>query len=149
MRKLLMTLAILLATTLFIHHHAKARKPAVEPVTGLSIDNYEHVPPENARGYEWKYGTPKKIVPESTTKRAQKNLRPPEIEQESGNGFLSTIFILFIVLLPLAIWISLFIGLGKNRKLPEASENLPDNVTDLIKEKKDDENEDYKFPKAS
>lgn len=137
---------------------AQARKPAVEPVTGISIDDYKEVPPSEAQGYDWNKGQnnqanrkPKSVeqAPVNTDELPQK-----EIETVSTPDLTPAVVLLFMLSLPFGIW---FFLLGKLEK-PEnevgfqEDEDLDNTLAFPGKSKTEsnkDDDDDFDIPKAS
>jgi hypothetical protein len=136
-RQLLILVAFL--TFIFVLGRVEARRPAVEPVMGISIDEYQHVPPEKARGFDFTQKQTKKNN-EKVLKQKVSNSHPaqlPQVNNEKDTSAWSWTLIGFLFLLPALIWFSVYRALFKSRTEPEISQNLPDNVTELFKEPKE------------
>ncbi|MBK24365.1 MAG: hypothetical protein CME70_10245 [Halobacteriovorax sp.] len=153
MKKLIVLSIILLPLTAF------ARKPAVEPVTGISIDDYKEVPPEQAKGFDWNNEN-KNLRVEANSKPAIKvdvtKLPEQEIMTVSTPDLTPAIILMMMLALPFGIW---FFLLGKldapvNEKGFEEEEDYLDNTlafpSKKIKSEKDDnDDDDFNIPKAS
>lgn len=55
------TVSVFLFTIVSIPTVIQARKPAVSPVTGISIDDYNEISPSQAKGFYFSEGVPEKI----------------------------------------------------------------------------------------
>jgi hypothetical protein len=77
------------------------RKPAVLPVSGISIDDLEPVTEEQAKGYEFKNELTKS---EEVFKRNPSQL-DMQVTTETRSEVLPAL-ILFLILLPIGLWIS-------------------------------------------
>jgi len=74
-----------------------ARKPAVEPILGVSIEEYKEVPPEQAKGYDFS---------ETKNLNTQERVHSPEgIEvkslSDSSSSSTSKLLFLFFMFLPI------------------------------------------------
>jgi hypothetical protein len=78
-----------------------ARSPAVEPVTGISIEEYKEVDSKNAKGYDF-------------TRHEITNVE--QTSSESDLSVATTIFLILASALPFVVWF------GVMRALPDASE---------------------------
>jgi hypothetical protein len=132
------------------------RKPAVLPVSGISIDDIEPVTEEQAKGYEFKNELTKS---EEVFKRNPSQL-DMQVTTETRSEVLPAL-ILFLILLPIGLWISVM----KAKKVaPKVTSAEVDNnqvvaqVVDIksrqevakLKTKENlDENKDKQLPKAS
>lgn len=149
MKKLLILAIITLPFSSF------ARKPAVEPVTGISIDHYKDVPPSEAQGFDWKQD---KSIQNKKTKTVQakvdvEKLPEQEISETSNANLTPAIMLLFMLVLPFGIW---FFLLGKldtpENEVGFQEEEDADNMLAFpSKNKKDDseDDDDFDVPKAS
>ncbi len=121
-----------------VNTSADARKPAVDPVQEISIEEYNDVPPEKARPFDFSQDSKKSATKKILVKKQVpiKSIKSLEDKNHSFNYLF-----LFIFFLPFAIWI------GIKSTLKSKEENIEDNVTEL-KTKKDSD-DDMNFPKAS
>ncbi len=122
-------LAIILSMGFFTFGTIWARKPAVEPVLGISIDNQKTVPPGQAQGFDFNSGKAKNL---QTSK---------EIPNESFPWSL----IALLSLLPLAISIVI---VKKSRKIKHETQ-LPDNAINLDQHRKKKKDKEETLRKAS
>ncbi len=105
------------------------RSPAVEPVMGLSIEEYETVSPENATPYDFA----------ETTTEAKAPARAPAIEVPSSFEFTAPsrtfsqveaetrvppYLIFMALLLPLIVWFGLLKNIDKSFENPTQAENM-------------------------
>ena len=120
-----------------------ARKPAVEPIMGVSIEEYKEVPPEKTKGYDFNERKPNAKSVESVPRKHSTK----ELNVQSANEPKETInlVIVFFILLPIvATALTYFNFQNTVRKREEAASF--DNVESLDKKSNDD---DFNFPKAS
>ena len=148
MKKLLILLIFLLPLSAF------ARKPAIEPVTGISIDDYKEVPPSQAKGYNWNEEN-KKVTTEAIAPKGDVTKLPSRsISEETAPDLKPAIILVLLLVLPFGIWFFL------NGKLdsPESEigfqeeEEINDNTLAFpkaTKTKDDDDDDDFNIPKAS
>ncbi len=118
-----------------------ARGPAVEPVTGISIDQYDDVPPSKAVPFDFSQeNRTKKLEPVKKNTVKETNLETLEDSQSSTNKY---IVILMVCLLPIAVWLGLMKG------VKDLDEEVPSNIVDLDSKRDNDDDDDMNFPKAS
>ncbi|MFT6068207.1 MAG: hypothetical protein ACJAT2_002921 [Bacteriovoracaceae bacterium] len=147
MKKLTILLILLLPLSAF------ARKPAVEPVTGISIDEYKEVPPSQAKGYNWNEGE-SKVTTEAVAPKGDPSKLPSRTISEATEPNLKPAFILVLLLvLPFGIW---FFMNGKlddpETEIGFQDEEIEDNTLAFPKSKKNDDDnddDDFNIPKAS
>ena len=134
------------------------RGPAVEPVSGISIDDFKEVPPSQAKGYRFTKGQPKQLVPQKTkpiaknpvTKiktsidtRSEKQVYGPD------SNWPSAIFLLVLLAMPFGLWVSIM------KSLDDKEIVQPDNTIPFPVKKSgpsghdDDDGGDFNLPKAS
>jgi len=75
-----------------------SRRPAVEPVTGISIDNLQTPPTSKFVGFDFSSGKPKDLRPQSYRK-----VRKVSADSED-KGMSPAYFVIFLAFLPLAVW---------------------------------------------
>jgi len=129
----------------------EARKPAVEPVMGLSIEEYDNVPPEKSQGFNFEQGA------EQSTKQADQNQIAPAqtpvaprslvnqsiLSSESDTP--ATLFYILLSLLPFVVWFGLMKNLENNDE-----EEFTAEMYDLEEQRrKRKEAKDDDIPKAS
>jgi len=93
-----------------------ARAPAVEPVTGISIDQYREVDPKSDPGFNWKQDPSKYI--HFNTNTAKRN---PANYESTTSTTMTAVFLLAIVAFPIALWFTLM------KSFPTAPESIPEN----------------------
>ena len=132
------------------------RKPAVLPVSGISIDDLEPVTEDQAKGYEFKNEQTKS---EEVLKRNPSQL-DMQVTTETRSEVLPAL-ILFLILLPVGLWISIMKAKNLTPKVeavvPYKAEEVGQVVDlksrqDLAKSKSKETNkdsDDKQFPKAS
>lgn len=104
------------------------RGPAVSPVTEIATDQNPPIPANQAKGFDFS---------NEQTNQAQ--------TQETGSEGSIIPMMLFMMALPVMIWIGIMQGLKVSRR---RKEELPDNVAQFPTQKKTDDDEDH-FKKAS
>lgn len=95
------SLFILLISTFFFSVSTMGRSPAVEPITGISIDKYRDVNPKNDPGFNWKQDSSRhvRLMPETSSKTS---------DYSSASSITTTIvFLLSIAAFPIALWFTL------------------------------------------
>ena len=126
--------------------NTSARTPAVDPVIGLSIDEYKQVPPEKSQGYTFsETPTPlRSTASEEGQEYSFQNITEVSQHQLEGSSSsnLPTLF-LFLVLLVLPFGMWWFI----HRKIED--EIIPENTIDFGKHLKDREEAKKNYDKAS
>jgi hypothetical protein len=150
MKKLTILLILLLPLSAF------ARKPAVEPVTGISIDDYRDVPPSKAKGFNWNEGE-SKVTKEAIAPKGDTSKLPTRSIAEGSAPDLKPAFVLVLLLiLPFGIWFFM----NGNLDEPEIEIGFQDetyaNTLAFPKSNKkkendddDDDDDDFNIPKAS
>lgn len=135
----LLFLTILSISSLYLIS-AYGRSPAVEPVSGISIDDYEAVEPGDGKGLDLSKNTAE-IITTSNSNKASKEISKDSLSEKSGNNFW-----LFIAIL-LAPFLSYYFLTRKTTK-----SNLPNNVEflkDYKKPETTDHDDDQNVKKAS
>ena len=80
-----------------------ARSPAVEPVTGISIDQYQEVSPSKDPGYNWNQGNSAASTSLITTRvPSQRGLIQGTSSQGKSLG--TTLFLIALLTLPFISW---------------------------------------------
>ncbi|OIQ19803.1 MAG: hypothetical protein BM556_04785 [Bacteriovorax sp. MedPE-SWde] len=129
---------------LFISSTTFARKPAVDPVVGVSIEEYKEVPPEKAKGYDFNR-RPNSEKRAASTKRTH-SVEGLKVESATDTSASSgKLIFLFLIFLPIVASGITFYRLG--RKFDGITKDS--NVTDINKNKKDSDHDDFDIPKAS
>lgn len=131
----------------------EARKPAVEPVMGLSIEEYENVPPEQSQGFNFDQNETQKA---ESRQPGQEQLTVPQTPvasrnlinqsaQSSSPDTPATLFYILLSLLPFVVWFGLMKNLDANRE-----EEFTAEMYDLEEQRrKRDQDHDDDIPKAS
>ena len=132
---------LLLIVTLFCGQFTLtfARKPAVDPIIGSSIEEYKEVPPEKAKGYDF---SQKREV--ASRAHSPDKLKEGSTTDSEGS---TNLLIVFFIFLPIIASGMTFYLLRKNKIVRS---DFEDNLHS-IRGKKSDENDDndIDFPKAS
>ncbi len=150
---IIFTLFLLSIFTNLTIEKSYGRKPAVLPVSGISIDDLEPVNEEQARGYEFKN---EQIKSEELTKRDPSQLDQKVVTESTRSEVLPAI-ILFLILLPVGLWISVMKAkrvTGKEVKVQvEATSQVEVPLAEVVELKprqdKATQKEESKLPKAS
>jgi hypothetical protein len=132
---------ILFLFMILVTSNVFARKPAVEPVTGLSIDQYDDVHPSKAKAYDFNNKKTKKLAPV----KAPKKVKQTSLEQmkDKKSGINQGLVVLMVFLLPVAVWLGLMKG------IKDFDEEVPNNVVDLNSKSNSSDDDDIDYPKAS
>ena len=88
--KNLIILFFMMANIMFIGD-SKGRSPAVDPVSSISIDEYQDVEPEQAKGFDFNSTTPSSAAPSATPKAQDSNFFPNLKVEESMTSFSASI----------------------------------------------------------
>ena len=120
---------------------AFGRKPAVEPVTGLSIDQYDDVHPSKAKAYDFNTNKTKKLAPAKGAKKVKQTSIDQMKDKKSKMN--QGIVLLMVFLLPVAVWLGLMKG------VKDLDQEVPNNVVDLNSKSKSSDDDDIDYPKAS
>ena len=134
-----------------------ARKPAVEPVTGISIDEYKDVPPSQAKGFNWT--NPKKVDSVTNEKSKFDSSKLPEqvISTAEAPDLTPAIVLFFMTILPFAVWFFLLgkleepvhdIGYQEDEDFEDNTLAFPNKAKEDSKNENDDD-DDFDVPKAS
>lgn len=142
MRKLLILSFISLVMT-----PAFARKPAVDPVIGVSIEEYKEVPPEKAQGFDFnRKPTSKNIEAPIARTHSPENLSVQSATDSNASS--GKLLFLFFIFLPIIASGITFYRLSKRHRDIHGIENAEiKNLRDRLDEKNDDD--DFDIPKAS
>ncbi|MCF8058761.1 MAG: hypothetical protein K9K67_05660 [Bacteriovoracaceae bacterium] len=147
--KILIPFLILLSTAAF------GRSPAVEPVTGISIEEYKEVSPKQDPGFNWQqrnFVIDSTILVKTREPAEKKLINQTKSQRKSWPTYL---FLFSLVSLPFALWYSIMKGLeNKNSQdhyVIEPVFSATSNTVDLNKEreKRKKDEEDHNIPKAS
>ena len=128
----------------------EARKPAVEPVMGLSIEEYDNVPPEKAQGFNFEQDSkqsPKQVKQNQITPN-QNPVAPRSLVNQSlqsaDSDTPAILFYILLSLLPFVVWFGLMKSLESNE------EEFTAEMYDLeAQRRKREEAKDDDIPKAS
>lgn len=120
---------------------ASARAPAVEPITGISIDDQPKIPPSKAKYFDFRNEKPKVTVVKKST---EKGSAPSS--GKVGAKEISPFYLIFLIIaLPFFVRFVLMDDLKKHTGTEEL-----DNVISLDERReKDISDDDYDIPKAS
>lgn len=93
------------------------RAPAVEPVTGISIDQYREVDPKSDPGFNWKQNASKHIHFNTNTSK-----RAPASYESTTSKTMTAVFLIAIAAFPIALWFTLM------KSFPTTPESTPESV---------------------
>jgi hypothetical protein len=140
-------IALIFATTLY-QITAIARRPAVLPVMGLSLDEYQHTPPDKSKqqGFNFTKTNLKKRTIQDTNKKVE---NPPvsRFHTQTHSEGSPALMLIFFALLPIIVWFTMMHQIGKKKKVTfEAPIDL-----DAVRAEKNTEklSDDRDIPKAS
>lgn len=105
--------------TFFFSLSSFGRAPAVEPVTGISIDQYREVDPKSDPGFNWKQDASRHIHFNTDTVSRR---RAPANYASTTSTTMTTVFLLAIVAFPIALWFTLM------KSFPTAPESIPEST---------------------
>jgi len=141
MRKfLILSIVSLLTSPVF------ARKPAVDPVLGVSIEEYKEVPPAKAKGFDFNRtpGSKDYKAPVQRT-HSPEGLTVAKATDEASSGKLLFLFFIFLPIIASGIT---FYRLGKRHRDIHGLESMTEDKHETKSESSDD-HDDYDIPKAS
>ena len=119
-----------------------ARKPAVEPILGVSIEEYKEVSPKDAKGYDFSR------VPNSHADQPKKRIHSQkQLTKGSAVDTQKTeswVLLLFILLPIAASGITFF-----RLKQPSINEEQPSGLKLVKDDQGDSDHDDIDYPKAS
>ena len=147
--KTISTTVIFIFSVLFLFPSlSEARGPAVEPVQGISIDDYKEVPPSQAKGYQFTNGKPKVLTRKVTYKPSFTKVNNKTERQVYGPdaSWPTSIILFLLVVMPFGLWFSIMKSLDS--KEVETFENTIPFPT-INNKSSDDNDDDFNLPKAS
>lgn len=118
-----------------------ARKPAVEPIMGSSIEEYQEVDPKDAKGYNFNR-TPSNTVFEKNTQEIYPPVEIATQSLEEQNAPTQMIIVLFILLPIIASGFLFF------RSFKKDDSNVV-SLEDIKKKKSEEQSNNDDIPKAS
>lgn len=132
---------IFLSTLIFLniaHAEGDERKPAVEPIQEIDIEQYQNQDPSNAKGYDFSH--PVAPLAKSKVKKA-----------DSPSGINIWGPIIFLLSVPVAIWLGLSKSFNEKEIASDKQHGYYRKDFQLIKKEQsnDDEDDDFDLPKAS
>lgn len=146
--KILIPFLILLSVATF------GRSPAVEPITGISIDEYKEVSPKQDPGFNWRQSDFVQETSLIATRQPAERLLIKQTRSQK-KSWPTYLFLFSLISLPFVLWYSIMKGLD-NKSLQtyegidpihSATANTVDLNQEREKRKKDEE--DQSLPKAS
>lgn len=152
MKKITLLALILLSNLTLV----EAREPAVEPVTGISIDDYKVIPPSQAKGYEFQKGKPtnvgqktpvQKTITNTTATTEVTNIETKTTKQlqTDAPGWPTSLFLFVLIALPFGAWF----GIMRSLQEDKTEENVPSNTLAFPTREETTDNDDFNLPKAS
>ncbi len=144
-------LALVLLSTLSL---VDAREPAVEPVTGISIDDYKVIPPSQAKGYDFQKGKPKSVADkqpiqkttDTTATTAFKKVETKTTKQlgSEAPAWPTSILLFLLVALPFGAWF----GIMKSLEQDKTEDIVPSNTLAFPSRDNKTDDDDFNLPKA-
>ncbi len=126
---------------------AFGRAPAVDPIRGISIDDYREVDPNKDPGFNWNKGDTVVDTSLITTREPAQKALIAKTKSQNKN-WPTYIFLASLITLPFVLWLSVMKGLEESERhahqeSPSGSMNLPhhDNTVDLMAERNKRESE--------
>lgn len=130
----------------------EARRPAVEPVMGLSIEEYENVTPEQSQGFNFE--RPQADRPPQNENvnidsiRQGNSIAPRNLINQPSSATESsapaTLFYILLSLLPFIVWFGLMKNLDAEQQVDNSAE-----MYDLEEQRRKRQKKDDDIPKAS
>jgi hypothetical protein len=148
--KMMTILSILLLTSFTM---AEAREPAVEPVTGISIDDYKVIPPSQAKGYDFQKGKPKEVTKKAPVQKSNDRqfaatipVETKTTQQLGANAptWPVSIFLFVLIALPFGAWFGIMKSLGQDKE----DEYIPSNTIAFPTKSDSTDDDDFNLPKA-
>ena len=138
---------ILLSLFIFSQTSSFARSPAVEPVSGLSIDKYQHTDTKNQNFKKGSYKFSSNKKASQTFEHDSSNL----ITNPENSTVSTYIFITIAILLPASLWAAVMYGIKDTSPQERRSHNGDTQNITRIHDRREKENEssDSDIPKAS
>lgn len=119
-----------------------ARKPAVEPVGTIVVEEY-NAPKENVKGFNFNKESKGEAIKSKTTNSKIRTISSEKTETGSTAGGL--LFLVIIAAVPFAFWFGIMMGVKTNNS--EVSKNAKAEVDPEVEDHND--HDDMNFPKAS
>ncbi len=114
-------LFILLSVGSFLLSTASfGRAPAVEPVTGISIDQYREVDPKKDPGFNWNQNSSQFVRFKTGARTASRSTASYD---STTSTTMTAVFLLAIVAFPIALWFTLM------KSFPSTPTSTPENST--------------------
>ncbi len=98
---------------------AFGRAPAVEPVTGISIDQYREADPKKDPGFNWHQDSSKYVRLKTDNRTGQRSTASYD---SPSSVTMTAIFLLAIVAFPIALWFTLM------KSFPAAPASTPEDT---------------------
>lgn len=152
MKKITLLALILLSNMTLV----EAREPAVEPVTGISIDDYKVIPPSQAKGYEFQKGKPSNVAQKApvqktttttnTTATTVTNIETKSTKQlqTDAPGWPTSLFLFVLIALPFGAWF----GIMRSLQEDKTEDFVPSNTLAFPTREETTDDDDFNLPKA-
>lgn len=123
-----------------------ARKPAIEPVQGISIDHYKEVPPSQDKGFNFNSG------PSETVKTHDVQTNPSHSSSSENSPWPAAFAFTFFMLLPALLWWAVLSKTENEFEESNSDNEFVGNTYDLseerIKRQSAHDDDDSHYPKA-
>ena len=135
----------------------EARKPAIEPVTGISIDHYKPTNPKNDKGFDFSQKENQRTVANTKTETVS-TMAPPQKAlikktEDFDRSWAGTAVLVALLALPFFLWKSIMKGLDDSEQIGEATSGWENNNTVSLaaerEKRSSDQEKDQDLPKAS
>tara|TARA_R110002049_G_scaffold156002_3_gene320944 strand:- start:632 stop:1012 length:381 start_codon:yes stop_codon:yes gene_type:complete len=125
--KIIFLLLFSVSTSLF------ARGPAVEPVSGISIEEYNETTPKEGRGFDF----------------SSDNTYYEKMPADTNLSATSIIFLVFASALPFFVWFGIMRALPDGSPVNQASTSTRPSLTVVSDDQSPTDSDDQHWPKAS
>ena len=149
MKKITLLALILLSNLTLV----EAREPAVEPVTGISIDDYKVIPPSQAKGYEFQKGKPSNVAQKAPVQKTTTNTTATTVTnietkstkqlQTDAPGWPTSLFLFVLIALPFGAWF----GIMRSLQEDKTEDFVPSNTL-AFPTREETTDDDFNLPKA-
>ena len=142
---------ILLVILLSFTNVSMARKPAIDPVIGIGIDDKPAKTPTKVRFFDFKnkdnVSGKNSFVPKKTNDIRSTS----DLEENDGNFSLQALLIFLILLLPFGLWFGMIYRLKSNERATHIDPitTKEDFDPELAENEEEEEEDEIDYPKAS
>lgn len=140
--KTLIHLIFLCIIAILMVPSSQARRPAVEPVMGISVDEYKEVAPEKTKPYNFTQEPQVEEVSSSTSTTNTPIVTQKALENSTDNPSVTTAILVIFLSLPFAVWWAIM------KKLPQIPTRQRPQLK-ALEGGKSKEEETQDLPKAS